>query len=168
MFAYAVGMWPYKDCFQSAAGQRTIRNERWGFEETLISNLSGGPVGPGDAIGAADRELRRAFQGLAQPSLSLRFNRELRARLQAEREHRRLLRRHWRVMQGYWLAASVASVLILLLTPWPTEAPSAMVLGFLGATAAVTLLILGVSVVASLLPALRAASVQPSEALRED
>ena len=47
-------------------------------------------------------------------------------------------------MQGYWLAASVASVLILLLTPWPTEAPSAMVLGFLGATAAVTLLILAI------------------------
>jgi hypothetical protein len=57
MFANAVGIWPFKDVFQSASGQRTIRNERWPFEEALISNLSGGPVGPSDAIGAADREL---------------------------------------------------------------------------------------------------------------
>jgi hypothetical protein len=57
MFAYAVGLWPFKDVFQSASGQRSVRNERWPLEEALISNLSGGPVGPGDAIGAADREL---------------------------------------------------------------------------------------------------------------
>ncbi len=57
MFAHAVGLWPFKDVFQSASGQRTIRNERWAFEEALVSNLSGGPVGPGDDVGAADREL---------------------------------------------------------------------------------------------------------------
>jgi len=57
MFAHAVGLWPFKDVFQSASGQRTIRNERWPLEEALVSNLSGGPVGPGDSIGAADREL---------------------------------------------------------------------------------------------------------------
>lgn len=57
LFAYAVGLWPFKDNFQSASGQRRLRNERWPFEEALISTLSAGPVGPSDRIGAADREL---------------------------------------------------------------------------------------------------------------
>ncbi len=57
MFAYAVGFWPFKDNFQSSSGQRFIRNERWAYEEALISVLSGGPVGPADELGAADREL---------------------------------------------------------------------------------------------------------------
>ena len=57
MFAYATGMWPWKDVYLSSPDQRTIRNENFPFEETLISNLSGGPVGPGDKIGTTDREL---------------------------------------------------------------------------------------------------------------
>jgi hypothetical protein len=59
MLAYAVGLWPFKDNFQSASGQRLGRNERRPFEEALISNLSAGPVGPADKIGAADPELLR-------------------------------------------------------------------------------------------------------------
>ncbi len=57
MFAHAAGLWPFKDNFQSSSGQRTIRNEKWPYEEALISLLSAGPVGPGDKIGAADVEL---------------------------------------------------------------------------------------------------------------
>jgi hypothetical protein len=57
MLSYATGMWPWKDVYLSSSGQRTIRNEKFSFEETLISNLSGGPVGPGDKIGTTDREL---------------------------------------------------------------------------------------------------------------
>jgi len=57
LFAYAVGLWPFKDNFQSASGQRRVRNERWPYEEALISILSAGMVGPSDRIGAADREL---------------------------------------------------------------------------------------------------------------
>jgi len=57
MFAYAVGLWPFKDNFQSSTGQRFIRSERWPFEEALISVLSAGLVGPGDKIGAEDADL---------------------------------------------------------------------------------------------------------------
>jgi len=57
MFAHAVGMWPFKDNFQSKAGQRTIRDEKWAYEEALISNMSAGPVGPSDKIGESDPEL---------------------------------------------------------------------------------------------------------------
>ncbi len=57
VFAYAVGLWPYKDNFQSASGERAVRNERYPYEEALISILSASMVGPSDKIGAADKEL---------------------------------------------------------------------------------------------------------------
>jgi hypothetical protein len=43
-------------------------------------------------------------------------------------------------MQGYWVAASVASVCILLLIRWPSELPSVPVLCSLAAVFAVALL----------------------------
>ncbi len=57
MLAWAVGFYPFKDCFMTMPGQRTLRSEKCGVQETLISNLSAGPVGPGDKIGFADKEL---------------------------------------------------------------------------------------------------------------
>jgi hypothetical protein len=57
MFAYAVGLWPFKDNFQSAPGQRLVRSEKWPLEEALISILSAGLVGPSDRIGKADPAL---------------------------------------------------------------------------------------------------------------
>jgi hypothetical protein len=57
MLAYATGMYPWKDVHMSSSGQRLLRSERWPLEETLIANLSAGPVGPGDKLGTADREL---------------------------------------------------------------------------------------------------------------
>jgi len=57
MFAWAVGMYPFKDNFQTTPGQRLIRSEKWPFEEALISALSGGPVGPSDKIGHTDLDL---------------------------------------------------------------------------------------------------------------
>jgi len=57
VFAYAVGMWPFKDNFQSAPFQRGANNEYWPLEEALISTLSAGVVGPSDKIGRADVRL---------------------------------------------------------------------------------------------------------------
>lgn len=57
LFAYAVGLWPFKDNFQSSAGQRPTYNimpEANPTEEALVSALSGGPVGPSDMIGKSD------------------------------------------------------------------------------------------------------------------
>ena len=49
MLAWAVGVWPFKDNFQSA--------ERCGEQEALIANLSGGMVGASDFVGKAKREI---------------------------------------------------------------------------------------------------------------
>lgn len=49
MLAAAVGIWPFKDNFQMS--------EKWGEAEALISSLSAGMVGSGDAIGKADPQL---------------------------------------------------------------------------------------------------------------
>jgi len=57
LLAYATGMYPWKDVHLSSRGQRLIRDERWPLEETLIANLSAGPVGPGDKLGYVNKEL---------------------------------------------------------------------------------------------------------------
>ncbi|HUT52951.1 MAG TPA: hypothetical protein VM658_06140 [bacterium] len=60
LFAWSVGLWPFKDNFQTTVGQRAtymIIPEASPFEEALIASLSGGPVGPSDRIGYSDREL---------------------------------------------------------------------------------------------------------------
>ncbi len=60
LFAWSVGMWPFKDNFQTTVGQRStymIIPEASPLEEAMIASLSGGPVGPSDRIGASDREL---------------------------------------------------------------------------------------------------------------
>ena len=51
--ARALGLWPYKDVFHSAAGSATRE------VEALLAALSAGPVGIGDAIGEADVDLIR-------------------------------------------------------------------------------------------------------------
>ena len=57
MLAWAVGMLPFKDNFQTTPGQRVILSEEKGEQEALISILSAGMVGPSDRIGASDPEL---------------------------------------------------------------------------------------------------------------
>jgi len=57
MLAWAVGVLPFKDNFQSSPGQREILSERMGEQEALISSLSAGMVGPSDRIGFSDAEL---------------------------------------------------------------------------------------------------------------
>jgi len=88
----------------------------------------------------ADRELRRLFQSAPRPGPALHFNRVLRSRLRAERERQR--RRRWRllVMQGYWVAASVACVIVLTLTRWPMQMPSPQVTCSIGGAFAIALL----------------------------
>jgi hypothetical protein len=53
VMARALGLWPYKDVFHSAAGSETRE------VEALISALSAGPVGIGDRVGAADPAIIR-------------------------------------------------------------------------------------------------------------
>ena len=60
LFAWSVGLWPFKDNFQTTAGQRPTYNiipEANPMEEALVAALSGGPVGPSDRIAASDPEL---------------------------------------------------------------------------------------------------------------
>ncbi len=59
MLAAAVGVWPFKDNFLSASDQRTLFDEHQNEQEALVSALSGGMVGAGDGIGAADAALLR-------------------------------------------------------------------------------------------------------------
>ena len=88
----------------------------------------------------ADRELRQLFRSIAPTGPSLYFNRVLRSRLRAERQ--RLRRRRWRLllMQGYWVAASVAGVIVMTLTRWPEAMPSLQVAFTIGVTFAIALL----------------------------
>ena len=53
VIARALGLWPYKDVFHSAAGSETRE------VEALLSALSAGPVGVGDRVGEADPALIR-------------------------------------------------------------------------------------------------------------
>jgi len=57
MLAWACGLYPWKDTYLSSSGQRAVRDESRGEEETLISILSAGLVGPGDRIGYINKEL---------------------------------------------------------------------------------------------------------------
>lgn len=57
MLAWAVGLYPWKDTFLSSTGERVVRNERRPEEETLISILSAGMVGPGDRLGFINQPL---------------------------------------------------------------------------------------------------------------
>ena len=57
MLAWSCGIYPWKDTYLSSSGQRLIRDEKRSFEETLISVLSAGPVGPGDRIGYINKPL---------------------------------------------------------------------------------------------------------------
>lgn len=82
---------------------------------------------------AADRELRQLFEGITRPGPSLDFNRALRDRIHMERQLR--LRCRWRllVMQGYWLAAGLASALVITLIRWPSGVPSVPAICSVGA-----------------------------------
>jgi len=88
----------------------------------------------------ADRELRRLFEGIAQPGPSLHFGRVLRQRLRAERQRQQ--RQRWRlfVMLGYWVAAVAACGIVVSLVRWPSELPPAPVAGLFGAVLGMTLL----------------------------
>ena len=57
MLAWSTGMLPFKDNFHTMPGQSQQGGEHWPFEETLMSSLSAGPVGPSDRIGMTDVEL---------------------------------------------------------------------------------------------------------------
>jgi len=57
MIAWAVGLLPFKDNFQTTPHQRPILSEPHGAQEALISALSAGMVGPSDRVGTSDAAL---------------------------------------------------------------------------------------------------------------
>jgi hypothetical protein len=57
MLAWAVGVLPFKDNFQSGPTQTPVLFETCGPQEALISTLSAGMVGPSDRIGGSDAAL---------------------------------------------------------------------------------------------------------------
>lgn len=87
---------------------------------------------------AADRLLREAFRGVASPTPSLHFERDLNAALDKERRRKRFARRSARLMHAYWLAAGMASLLILISLPW-SESPAGARLALVIAAAVVVL-----------------------------
>ena len=82
---------------------------------------------------ASDRDLRGLFQRIARPGPSLHFNLVLRERLHAEGQRQRRCRWRRLVMQGYWIAAGVASAIVIMVIRWPGELPSAAVMCSFGA-----------------------------------
>lgn len=87
-----------------------------------------------------DRALRQAFQGVACPGPSLHFSRALRERIRTER--RGLRRQRWRllVMQGYWVAATASSVVVVLQVRWPEELQAGAMTSPLAAMVGLTLI----------------------------
>lgn len=71
---------------------------------------------------AIDLELRELFQDVERPLLSERFQLTLRERIAVERRFR--TRGRFSIMHAYWLAAGIASTLILLCTDLPGLAGS--------------------------------------------
>lgn len=67
----------------------------------------------GNEQGPADQALREAFSGIAQPSLSLSFDKELRAKLAVERRRQRAARLWTRLQRIYWLFAGLSTAVIL-------------------------------------------------------
>jgi hypothetical protein len=87
-----------------------------------------------------DRALRQAFRGVACPGPSLHFNQALRERIRIERRGSR--RQRWRllVMQGYWVAAAAASVVVVLQVRWPAELQAGAMAPLLAAMVGLTLI----------------------------
>ena len=74
-----------------------------------------------DEQAAADRSLRQALRGLAEPRLSPFFDRRLEARLARERQRLRSLQRWRQALQVYWLSVVVASAVIVVRLPMETH-----------------------------------------------
>ena len=87
-----------------------------------------------------DSELRQLFRGIPRPAPSPHFNQVLRERLHAEEERQHRRRRRLVVMYVYWIAASVASALVLVLVRWPSELPSTPVVCSFGVVFGMALL----------------------------
>jgi hypothetical protein len=67
---------------------------------------------------SADQALREAFSEMAEPSLSLSFDKELKAKLAAERRRRLATRLRTRLLRIYWLVAGLISSVILVHLQW--------------------------------------------------
>jgi hypothetical protein len=71
-----------------------------------------------------DQALHEAFSELARPSLSLSFDKEMRARLAVERKRQLAARLQTRLLRIYWLVAGLSSAVILAHLQWSDQALS--------------------------------------------
>ena len=67
------------------------------------------------------QKLEFAFKATPRSSPSIHFYRELKNRLADERQYERQVRRRAVVLRAYWLFATVVSLAVLWLVPWPEQ-----------------------------------------------
>lgn len=123
------------ECDESSAPGRDLDAEK----ETRLRRHAKLCADCGEQL-EVDRALRQAFQGVACPGPSLHFSQALRDRIRIER--RSLRRQRWRllVMQGYWIAATAASVVLMLQVRWPEELQAGAMTSPLSAMIGLTLI----------------------------
>lgn len=61
----------------------------------------------------AHEELLTAFRGTARPALSPHFRPQLMGRLEAERRHRKLMRRRFAILRSYWIFAAIVCAAVI-------------------------------------------------------
>ncbi len=136
MLAWAVGLLPFKDNFQTTPGQRPILSEAHGEQEALISTLSAGMVGPGDRIGWADPVLLgrtcRADGLLLKPDrpatpIDAMFLEHERPYITSTRSRREGLGTWtylaaYNLAQGSWAQRTLDNIFSLILYGYPPEA----------------------------------------------
>ena len=79
------------------------------------------------------RKLALAFQSAPRCSPSIHFNRELRNRLRNEQRFEHQFRLRTAMLRAYWLLATLASLFILWVIPWPSQILSGPVVASIGA-----------------------------------
>jgi hypothetical protein len=70
---------------------------------------------------SADQALCETFSEMARPSLSLSFDKELRAKLAVERRRQVAARLRTRLLRTYWLVAGLSSAVILAHLQWSEQ-----------------------------------------------
>ena len=78
------------------------------------------------------RKLALAFRGAQRSAPSIHFNRDLRIRLRDEEKYEQCVRRRDITLRAYWLLATAASLVILWMIPWASQALPAPVAWTIG------------------------------------
>ena len=78
------------------------------------------------------RNLAMALRTTPRNAPSIHFEKELRSRLQAEKQIDAQLRLQTIVLRSYWVVATIVSFVILLFVPWPSQLGSTPIVASLG------------------------------------